>query len=118
MAKCVARKKNGKSCDADAMLEKDVCVFHDPTRQGEGRRARRAGGEARSRSITALPLQTPDHPLQYPHDALALLAETINQVRRGEINVRIANTVGYLTGVLLRVLEQTAAKESLMADEA
>jgi|tagenome__1003787_1003787.scaffolds.fasta_scaffold20856047_1 hypothetical protein len=100
------------------MLGREVCVFHDPTREDEGRRARRAGGEGRSRTVTVLPRQASDYPLQYPQDALALLSETINQVRRGEIDVRIANAIGYLTGMLLRTMEQASATERLIAHEA
>jgi hypothetical protein len=32
-----------------------------------------------------------------PGDAIALISETINQVRRGQIDPRVANSVGFLT---------------------
>jgi hypothetical protein len=35
----------------------------------------------------------------------ALLSDTINRVRKGDLDVRVANTVGYLAGVLLKSLE-------------
>lgn len=35
-----------------------------------------------------------------------LIGETISQVRRGEIDPRIANAIGYLSGVALRAREQ------------
>ena len=37
----------------------------------------------------------------------ALLATTINDVRRGRLDPRIANAVGYLAGVLLRLKPAT-----------
>jgi hypothetical protein len=49
---------------------------------------------------------TPDRPLQTAKDVSALLSDTINQVRKGQLDVRIANTTGYLGTVLLRALEQ------------
>jgi len=39
-------------------------------------------------------------------DVVSLLNETINQVRTGEIEVKIANAVGYLSGICLKALEQ------------
>jgi hypothetical protein len=41
-----------------------------------------------------------------PKDVSDLLAQSINQLRRGELDPKIANTVGYLSTVLLRALEQ------------
>jgi hypothetical protein len=38
-------------------------------------------------------------------DVVTLLSETISQVRRGEIDPKIANATGYLSSVLLRALE-------------
>jgi hypothetical protein len=38
-------------------------------------------------------------------DVTTLLATTINEVRQGKLDPKIANAVGYLAGVLLRALE-------------
>jgi hypothetical protein len=42
-----------------------------------------------------------------------LLAETINQVRRGEIDPRISNAVGYLAGILLKAKQQDELEQRL-----
>ena len=42
-----------------------------------------------------------------------LLGETIGQVRCGQLDPRIANSVGHLTGILLRGLEQAQLEERL-----
>jgi hypothetical protein len=47
-----------------------------------------------------------------------LLGETINQVRRGGIDLRVANCVGYLSGILLAALEKGQMEERLAALEA
>ncbi len=104
--KCEFRKKNGDRCGADAQTCKSLCVFHDPARASEGQRARSAGGTARSRVAAVLPSDTPDHPLGNVSDVSALLADSINRIRRGQLDPRVANAMGYLTGVLLRALEQ------------
>lgn len=116
--KCQFRKKNGKTCGADAQCGQDVCVFHDPAKAADGRRARRAGGINRSRAATVLPLEAPDSPLRSSVEVSRLLGESINHVLRGQLDARVANTVGYLAGILLRALEQGPTEERLSRLEA
>jgi len=111
--KCRFRKKNGKSCGADAQIGKDLCVFHDPAKAEDGHRARRAGGINRSQSKTRLQPQTSDIPLRTTRDVSRLLAESINQLRRGQLDARVANAVGFLAGILLKALEQSRVEEGL-----
>ncbi len=115
--KCKFRKKNGERCGADVQTGKTLCVFHDPAQASEGRRARRAGGITRSRLIV-LPAGAPDHPLGNTSDVSALLADSINRLRRGQLDPRVANAMGYLTSVLLRSLEQGPIEERLAKIEA
>lgn len=116
--KCDFKKSNGGQCGADAQTGKVLCVFHDPARSADGRRARRAGGVNRSRLPVVLPVDTPDHSLASPNDVANLLAQSINQLRRGELDLRIANGIGYLSSVLLRALEQGPMEERLAHLEA
>jgi hypothetical protein len=116
--KCHARKKNGGECGADAQVGKDVCVFHDPAKAADGQRARRAGGLNRSRRKAVLPSETPDHPLRTTTEVSAFLGACINQVRRGELDPRVGNSVGYLASVLLRSLEQGPLEERMARLEA
>ena len=95
-------------------IGRDVCIFHDPDKAEEGRRARRAGGIVEQ---VGCPL-SPDNPLGNANDVSILLGESINQVRRGQLDPRVANTVGYMTSVLLRVLEQGSIEDRLNKIEA
>jgi hypothetical protein len=52
-----------------------------------------------------LPAGTPDLPLRTVTDVVTLLGQTINQVRRGELDPKVGNAIGMLTGQLLRALE-------------
>jgi hypothetical protein len=117
-SKCRLRKKDGSRCGANAQPSNGLCVFHDPGRASEGRRARRAGGIARSRGAAVLPSDTPDHPLSNTKEVSAFLADSINQLRRGEIDSRVATGMGYLTTVLLRALEQGPLEERMAKIEA
>jgi hypothetical protein len=80
-------------CGADAQIGKNVCVFHDPARAGDGHRARHAGGVRRSQVAAVLPSDTPDHPLGDTNQVSVLLADSINRLRRGELDPRVANAM-------------------------
>jgi hypothetical protein len=57
-------------------------------------------------------------PSAIPKDVSAFLADSINQLRRGQLDPRVANGVGYLSSVLLRALEQGPLEERLAKIEA
>jgi hypothetical protein len=65
-----------------------------------------------------LPPDTPDAPLGSVADVVTLLGLTINQVRRGEIDPKVANAIGYLSATLLRALEQGDIERRLAELEA
>lgn len=115
--RCKFRKKNGKRCEANAQSTNGVCVFHDPAQAEQGRKARQRGGLARSRPAKVLSAETPDAPLTNSMQVSGLLAESINAVRKGHLDSRVANAVGYLCQVLLRALEQGPMEERMMRIE-
>ena len=117
-SKCQFRRNDGAGCHANAQLGKKLCVFHDPAKAAAGRRARRLGGINRNRGVAILPLNTPDHPLRNTQDVSLLLGESINQVRRGQLDPRVANAVGYLASILLGALQQGPLEERLQRLEA
>ena len=65
-----------------------------------------------------LPTDTPDHSLGNTTDVSAFLSDSINRLRRGQLDPRVANAMGYLTSVLLRSLEQGPIEERLAKIEA
>ena len=60
-----------------------------------------------------LPLDTADHPLGNPKQVSDLLADSVNRLRRGQLDPRVANAMGYRSSVLLRALEQGPMEERL-----
>ena len=64
-----------------------------------------------------MPGSAPDTKLQNADDAVKLLAETINQVRRGEVDPKVANAVGYLAGLLMKGLRESETERRLAALE-
>jgi hypothetical protein len=51
-------------------------------------------------------------------DVVALVEETINDVRCGRVDVRVANAVGYLANVALKAIAQSDLEVRLEALEA
>ena len=100
---CRYKRPKGKRCQANAIAGSEFCFFHDPNRAGDRRVAQQTGG-LRNKSAS-LPPDTPDIEMRNVSDVGALLGVTINQVRRGQIDPRIANAVGYLSSTLLKALE-------------
>ena len=64
-----------------------------------------------------LPSTTRDAVLVTGKDVVQLLGKAINQVLRGEIDPRVANAVGYLGGLLMKVLHETELVVQLAALE-
>ena len=65
-----------------------------------------------------LPMTTPDIPLACVTDVLALIAQTVNQVRRGEVDVKVGNCIGVLCSVAVRALTGEQFEQRLAALEA
>jgi hypothetical protein len=101
---CQAKKPDGSSCQAAALPGTDFCFFHDPDRADERREAQSFGG-SRNRMKT-LDASAPDVKVESCQDVVRLISETINQVRKGQLDPRVANAIGYLANVLIKAVEQ------------
>jgi hypothetical protein len=51
-------------------------------------------------------LDFPHRPLKNIGEVRDLLGETINRVRQGPFDLRAANSIGFLAGILLKALDQ------------
>jgi len=56
--------------------------------------------------MKTLAADAPDITVADCRDVVDLMSETINQVRKGLIDPRIANAIGYLANVTIRAVEQ------------
>jgi hypothetical protein len=114
---CQHRNKNRTRCKAHAQNGSPFCFFHDPALGSQRAAARKAGGIARTRRVV-LPAQVPVKSLRTAAEVGELLGETINQVRRGELDLRVSNAIGYLSGILLGAIEKGSLEERLATLEA
>lgn len=115
---CGHVKGDGTRCGAAAPAGSAFCYFHDPEKAAARRESNQRGGRARSRRAAVLPEGTADLPLASMADVAGLLAATINQTRRGELDCRVANAVGYLAATLAKVLEKSDLETRIAALEA
>ena len=108
-AQCKADTKAGHKCKAP-VVERGLCYFHaHPERVVE---LGRQGGRKNRRNrfpleeLSALSLKNVRAVAQ-------MLEETINNVRRGRIDLRVSNAIGFLSGILLKALEKGPVEERL-----
>jgi hypothetical protein len=102
---CKSVKADGRRCAANAMTGSVFCFFHDPTKGNERQAARRNGGIERSRQIAVLPPETPDREIRKVPDVAELLVETVNLVRRGQLDPKVANSIANLAGIIIKALQ-------------
>src|SRR5262245_15323430 len=97
---CQHVKPDGSPCRTRPLHGKDYCFFHDPESTSERAAARVAGGRARRKA--AVPSDAADLPLASLGDVARMLAQTINDVRTGHLDAKLANAAFYGASVLLR----------------
>ena len=113
---CRAMKPDGSRCQTAALTGSGFCFFHDPDRTDERQAARSLGG-SRNRMKT-LDASTPNIKIESCQDVVHLISETINQVRKGELDPRVANAIGYLANILIKAAEQGGLEKRIEALEA
>jgi hypothetical protein len=106
-SQCEHVRPDGRRCRARARAHSRYCFAHDPDLAARRAAGRRAGGRKRSQKAAVLPAGTPDAPLGSIGQVCELLATSINQVRRGQLDTKVANAVGYLASVLVKALSES-----------
>ena len=105
--RCKFVKLNGEQCQSWAINGSDYCFWHS---SGKKRKAASSkGGKQGKRKV----LEQSNLSLRTLNEVVELLELTINEVRTGKVDVRIANSVGYLGGILIKALEGSDLEERL-----
>jgi hypothetical protein len=113
---CQGVNADGHPCQARRISGSKFRFFHAPEQEQARRAARKAGGLKNKKAV--LPRMTPDLQLLSTQDVEKLLAVTINEVRRGEVDSKVANGIGYLSAILVKSLQETEFDSRLTALEA
>lgn len=118
--RCRHTKTDGSQCGGFATSSSLYCFAHDPELVEKRKEARRKGGNAGK--IEPNPAAQ-EMPVRTVEDVLGLMEATINDVRTGRVDVKVANAVGYLANVSLKVIQASElearmdALESVLAPE-
>lgn len=108
---CEGRNKAGDSCQARRVGGLRFCFFHAPALAMKRTAARKRGGR---NSRPTMPETKPaELSIESASDTIRLVGETINQLRRREIDPKRATAIGYLTGVMLKALDFSELEERL-----
>jgi general stress protein YciG len=113
--RCTGRTKAGKTCNAPA-VKGGLCFFHThPEKLAE---LGRQGGQKNRHWTSGDDPELANKILRKTGDVASLLEETINRVRQGPFDLRSANTIGFLAGILLKALDHSRIEERLSNLEA
>ena len=109
--KCKFIKPDGQNCEAYAVKETEFCYFHNPDISDEEKREAQTNGGANRALTLKEPLLA--MPIANQDDAVLLVADTINRVRAGKLDIRTANCLGFLADKLLKALEASQTNDKL-----
>jgi hypothetical protein len=107
--RCQAKTNGGRHCCAHVVSGTRYCPLH-----GNPQKAAELGRKGGLKNRHYLPLD--EQPLPIPitaTDVRCLLAEVMAQVRAGRLDPKIATTVAYLAGPLLKTIETSELEERL-----
>ncbi len=108
--KCTYIKSDGSKCQANSMKDSSFCFRHNPDTEEERFLASQKGGkQATDNDVAVLPAM----PIETSTDVKKLLIDTVNRVRTGELDIRRANTIGYLAGHLTKAIEVSDLEEKV-----
>lgn len=101
--KCKQIKKDRKRCNSNSQKGSEYCYIHDPKISKETKRQSQSKGGKNN----AIVLNDSLDPIEINSlkDVPGLLIDTISKARSGELEIRICNCIGYLSGHLIRSFE-------------
>ena len=105
---------SGRPCGGFAIAGSGFCFAHAPEQAAKRDAARRRGGQAGR--VTTLPESSVT--VRSLGDVVALVEATINDVRTGRVDVKVANSLAILTNVAIRAIERSDLEARLEALEA
>jgi hypothetical protein len=110
--KCKHIKSNGETCGGFASEGSSFCWRHDPKISSHSKKAASSkGGKNKGPDLSQIDKELT---IASTQDISALLVDTINNLRKGTFDSRIANAIGYLSFILVRTYELTEIEKKLV----
>jgi hypothetical protein len=97
--RCEYKNDEGLQCNAHALRDEKFCYFHSDF--GKLMESTSKGGSANKRIQKPLKAVA----IKNSKDLVGLIAITINELRKGKIEAREANCIGYLSGHFLKAYD-------------
>lgn len=107
--KCKHIKGEDKQCNANAMTSSSFCFSHNPDTKEAKIQAVSKGGRASKRNNNSFP----EIEITSVKDVTSLLVDTVNKVRSGNLDVKIANCIAILSNHLIKSLETSTFERKL-----
>jgi len=100
---CQFIKPNKKQCGGHALTSDTFCFYHNPKVKDEDKKRARSKGGSNNKIVIGQPLT----PISFKkaNSVVELLEETINLVRAGEMEIKVANCIGFLSGHIIKAIE-------------
>jgi len=111
---CKFIKQDGSQCKAKALSNSKYCFFHSQESERARKKAQSKGGKNNKIRVRK-PLKAIQ--IKETEDVVRLLASTIKDVRAGDLEVKIANCIGYLSGHLIKAFEASDLERRMEAIE-
>lgn len=107
---CKHIKDNKEQCKANAM-DNGYCYLHNPDIPEEEKQlARVKGGE---NNIVLVGEIMGESKVRTSEDIVELMESVINRVKQGNLDIRVANTIGYLAGVSQKAIREVEVEDRL-----
>ena len=102
MNKCKFIKSDKIQCKANAIQGDSFCFWHSEKVKEQRQEAVTTGGNSPKRSYG----NDEEIKINNTKDVLTLIEQTINDLRKNRTSTRVANAIGYLSGIALKTIEQ------------
>jgi len=106
---CTYIKSDQVQCNAHAIRDSSLCFNHNENFIEAKHIAVTKGGKAPKKNYDPLPIIE----INDSKSIVNLLGQTINEVRLGAVNLRVATVTGYLASILLRAIETAEVEERI-----
>lgn len=105
MVECLYIKKNGERCKAKALRNSKYCFYHsrDKDTIKTRKEAQRRGGRNNGRTYEPA---TEEISVKSMVDVVSLMENTINDVRMHRMDIRRANSIGFLVNIVVKAIEK------------